>query len=250
MSRKYKVATGILVAALCLLFGCERREHEESLLLLSSKEDDPLMEEIPNAPAESTVEGSKTSSVSSGEGILAAVTAAHEKEQEQEQKQEQKQELVVHICGAVEHPGVYLLPQGSRIYQAVEAAGGFRQDAGEDYLNQAQLLFDGMKVYVPTSEEVSEQGGSLLQEMGQEGIIGAIQGSSSALSGSEDSGLVNINTASEELLCTLSGIGPGKAKSIIAYREQNGAFRSIEEIMNVEGIKEGLFARIRDSITV
>ena len=64
------------------------------------------------------------------------------------------------------------------------------------------------------------------------------------------SSLVNINTAGEDLLCTLSGVGSSRAKSIIAYREQNGAFKKIEDIMNVEGIKDGLFQKIKDSITV
>ena len=66
----------------------------------------------------------------------------------------------------------------------------------------------------------------------------------------EKSSLVNINTAGEEQLCTLPGVGSSKAKSIIAYREQNGPYRTIEEIMNVEGIKDGVFRKIKDSITV
>ena len=92
-----------------------------------------------------------------------------------------------------------------------------------------------MKIYVPHLEE--------LQDTAWQEIAGTI-----AENG--DAGLININTADEELLCTLSGVGSSRAKSIIAYREQHGAFQKIEDIMNVEGIKEGLFQKIRDSITV
>ncbi len=160
---------------------------------------------------------------------------------------------VIHICGAVNKPGVYILDEGSRIYQVIEAAGGFREDAGEDYINQADFASDGMKIYVPTIQEAEE---ALLTEKGENaGRIGVFEGSSlDKEQKSQESGaasqLININTASEEALCTLSGVGSTKAKSIIAYREKNGAFQKIEDIMNVEGIKEGLFQKIRDSITV
>ena len=148
-------------------------------------------------------------------------------------------EYVVHVCGAVENPGVYTLLSGSRIYQAVEAAGGFTPQAGEDYLNQADLVCDGMKIYVPTLEEVGEA--DWQDFLGQSLEYG---------SPAEKSGLVNINTADEELLCTLQGVGSSKAKSIISYRETYGAYQKIEDIMKVEGIKEGLFQKIKDSITV
>lgn len=140
---------------------------------------------------------------------------------------------MVHVCGAVQNPGVYQLPEGSRIFEAIEAAGGFMEGADEEYLNQAESLQDGRKLYVPTREEVQNEDVKLRQsaEMPAQG-------------------LVNINTASEELLCTLPGIGTSKAKSIIAYREEHGAYGSIEEIMNVTGIKEGMFEKIRDSITI
>lgn len=146
--------------------------------------------------------------------------------------------IMVHICGAVNWPGVYELTEGDRVYHAIERAGGFTGDADEDYLNQAGKVSDGIRIYIPTKEETSKmQVSALEQEMG-------------LIPGAESDGLVNINTATQEELCSLPGIGEGKAKSIIAYRQEKGGFSSIEDIMNVEGIKEGLFVKIRDKITV
>lgn len=142
-------------------------------------------------------------------------------------------ENMVHVCGAVQNPGVYPMPEGSRVYEAVEAAGGFLEDADENYRNQAEKLQDGMKLYIPTKDEV------------QNGVV--ITGEQEETNGS---GLVNINTASEEVLCTLPGIGTSKAKSIIAYREEHGKYGRTEDLMNVPGIKDGLFQKVKDSITV
>lgn len=144
----------------------------------------------------------------------------------------EKQKTLVHICGAVKNPGVYEMNEEDRIYHAVEKAGGFTQDADADYLNQAQKLTDGMQIYIPTEDEALER-----VKNGE-------------MPGTASGNLVNINTATMEELCTLSGIGEGKAQKIIAYRTEVGSYRSIEEIMNVEGIKQGLFDKIKDSITV
>ncbi|MBR3601668.1 MAG: helix-hairpin-helix domain-containing protein [Lachnospiraceae bacterium] len=147
-----------------------------------------------------------------------------------------KEDIVVHICGAVNHPGVYYLTEGQRLYELIHKAGGFREDANEDYLNQAMSLVDGMKITVPTMEETASE--TMEEEM---------------VTISETSGQgqkININTADETLLCTLPGIGESRAKSIIAYRQEYGDFRKTEDIMNIPGIKEAAFAKIRDYITV
>lgn len=136
-----------------------------------------------------------------------------------------KQEIYVDVCGAVAEPGVFCLPEGSRVFQAIDAAGGFLPEAAENYVNRAQGLSDGEQLYVPTKEEALE-------------------------SGTEHAGKVNLNTADETELCTLTGIGASKAKAIIAYREENGPFASIEDLMKVEGIKEGTFHKIKDEIEV
>lgn len=137
--------------------------------------------------------------------------------------------IYIHVCGAVKTPGVVLLPEGSRGQDALEAAGGFSQDAAEDAVNLAKPLTDGEKLYFPTREEAES-----LQESVQ----------------AVESGLVNINTAGEELLCTLPGIGEARAKAIVAYREANGDFQETGDIMRVSGIKDSAFDKIKDLITV
>ena len=142
---------------------------------------------------------------------------------------------VVHVCGQVKEPGVYELEPGSRVYQAVEMAGGFGPDAASWYLNLAQEVADGMKIQVPTEEEALAWGNS---------------GGSLSVGQGQTETKVNLNTADEEQLMTLTGIGESRAADIIRYRQEHGPFERIEDIMNVSGIKEGAFQKIKDSITV
>lgn len=143
--------------------------------------------------------------------------------------------LSVYICGAINQPGVYELEEGSRIYHIIELAGGMTEEAAESYLNLAEELVDGQKIYVPTKVEVEEGG------------VAALNWS---LDDENSSGKVNINTATKEELMTLTGIGEAKAESIIEYRESTGAFENIEDIQNIAGIKEGVYSQIEDEITV
>ncbi len=163
--------------------------------------------------------------------------------------------IMVHVCGAVLCEGVYELPTGSRVVDAVRAAGGFTGEADSDYINQALVLSDGVKVKIPTVDETmtalqngEQTTGSFDQESDMAGITGMYdeEGSSSK----SDDGKVNINTADETQLCTIPGIGPGRAKNIIAYREEKGRFGTIEDIMKVSGIKDKFFSKIKEYITV
>lgn len=151
------------------------------------------------------------------------------------------QSCFVHVCGAVASPGVYELEAGQRVFEAVELAGGFAGEAAMDYLNLAEPVKDGMKIFVPTQEQVQEEGLS-----GTPGIAGA-----AGISDTEHGdGKVNLNTASKEELMTLRGIGEARAEEIIRYRQQRGGFDSIEDIMEVSGIKDAAFQKIKDNITV
>lgn len=143
----------------------------------------------------------------------------------------------VYVCGAVQNPGVYELAEGSRIFEAIELAGGFREDACKDYINQAQAVSDAMKIYIPTVEEIKN--GEFHGEAGENGPDSAPEVS-----------LVNINTADIDKLLTLPGIGESRAEAIITYREDHGKFEKIEDIMQVSGIKEGAFKKIKDKICV
>lgn len=152
--------------------------------------------------------------------------------------------IAVYVCGAVNCPGVYELSASARVYQAVEAAGGFRDDADQEWVNQAQFLQDGGKIRIYTRQETDQ----MRQEGLEEGA--ELPDGQTAEAQQAGDGLVNLNTATREELMTLPGIGEAKADAVIAYREENGGFSSPEEIMNISGIKEAVFSQIKDRITV
>lgn len=132
--------------------------------------------------------------------------------------------IFVHVCGAVKRPGVYELDEGARVCDAINAASGFKKKADDTKINQAQLLTDGEQIVVPycssNREDFSEQDGTR----------------------------VSINYGTIEEFMTLPGIGQSKAESIIKYREEHGLFKNIEELKNIQGIKDGVFSNIEDYI--
>lgn len=159
-------------------------------------------------------------------------------------------EIVIDISGAVGKPSVLILPEGSRVYEAVEKAGGFTAEADMRFINQAELLTDGQKLYIPTKEEIKQaQNGAVPSPItaGSTGFA-AIPGASSQQS--SDQGLINLNTADSAALQQLSGVGPSTAEKIIKYRNENGPFQSIEDIKNVSGIGDKTFEKFKDKIKV
>lgn len=151
----------------------------------------------------------------------------------------EKSGIYVYICGEVINPGVYELSGDSRIYEAVDAAGGFTENAARECVNLASKVSDGMQITIYNREESA----SLPADS-------ASVGGNAGKSGTSGSGLVNLNTATKEELMTLKGIGESKAEDIIRYREKSGGFKKIEDIMKISGIKENGFQKIKDSITV
>lgn len=151
-------------------------------------------------------------------------------------------QVYIYVCGAVVLPGVYNLAQGSRLYEAVELAGGLTAEADENCLNMARQIVDGEQVVIWTQEEALA-----LQEAG---AYTYPSGNVAQGTADKDTGLVNINTATVVELTTVSGIGEGRAQAIVEYREKHGSFESIDEIKKVDGIKDGLFAKIKDKITI
>lgn len=142
--------------------------------------------------------------------------------------------IYVYVCGAVKNSDVYQVDAKSRLFEVIEMAGGFTPDADRASLNLARSVTDGEQIVVYTLEETAN---------------GMMPVSENAASQS-GSGLVNINKASLTELTGISGIGESRAQAIIDYREKNGGFGSIEEIKNVDGIKDGLFSKIKDYITI
>jgi len=168
--------------------------------------------------------------------------------QEAEPDEEAAEYIMVHVCGAVKKSGVYELRDGSRVIDAVNMADGLLEQAASDYVNLAAFVSDGDRVWIPTVEEAEEA----LAE-GKEVLYITTFAQSGVIRGDLDqkgTAKININTADKELLCSLPGIGSTRAESIITYREQNGGFHSIEDIMNVSGIKESSFQKIKEYISI
>ena len=165
-----------------------------------------------------------------GEAVDAAIPDTEEKIDNNDAAEEDSANICVFVCGAVMDPGVVELPAGSRVADALEKAGGFTEFADKSYVNLASVLTDGQKVYFP------EEGEAVYECSGDE------------QSGQSGDGRININTADKDLLCSLPGIGDAKAEAIIVYREENGSFSDPEDIMNVSGIGESLYEKIRDLI--
>lgn len=169
-------------------------------------------------------------------------------------KEMQQAMIYVDVCGAVANPGVFQLAAGSRVFQAIEAAGGYLPEAALTCVNRAGVLTDGQQLYILTQEEMERQGLDPAEMAGasdgqMNGSAGTGQNAGMTAQVQQDN-RININTADEAQLTTLTGIGATRALAIIAYREENGPFAAIEDIMNVQGIKEGTFAKIKDEIVV
>ena len=155
------------------------------------------------------------------------------------QQSSQPDKIYVDLKGAVKHPGVYALDQGSRVFDLLEMAGGLTEDAAERALNQAQHLVDQQSLYVPTMEE---------WEAESQGPQANLVGSQDPLVSSPNSGKVNINQADLAQLETLPGIGAKKAQAIIDYRTANGSFHSLEDLGKVKGIGPKMLEKLKDLV--
>ena len=224
-----KIIFVILCMLMCVCQGCSDEEVMEIISEEADKEEnaDDSIEEASDALADNT---EKTENIETNDS----------------------QSFVVYVSGYVNNPGVYELKEGSRIIDAIDSAGGYSKEAYENYLNLASLIADGQMIYVPSEEEV--ESGSIERGVasGADGSgVGGVTGGNGGGNGGNSSGsgaLVNINQASKEELMTLPGIGESKADKIIAYRKANGRFNSPEGIMEISGIKDGLYNKIKDKI--
>ena len=218
MRRRLTAVLWVLVILTACLNGCEKKEETSGIEEISLEED-----------GEEASSGEEDSPEKTGE-------ETREKGQEPEQETDA---IFVYVCGQVAAPGVYELSAGARVYQAIERAGGTLEGASPESLNLAQQAEDGQKIYVPSKEE-AEAG-----TFPQDDSWGAASSSRE-----QGGGKVNLNTAGLEELMTLTGIGQTRAEAIITYREEEGAFQAPEDIMKVDGIKEGIYEKLKDEITV
>ena len=215
--------TGIAIIFLCIVLstGCQRESKETELEEVSAGETENVLTEKDS-----------------------------EEQDEPSESEEGSEKLYVHVCGHVNQPGVYELQRNSRVFEAIEAAGGMTTTAAFSYLNQAEILEDGQQLYVPSQEEVDsgKVAGTAESTDSQSNQAAGMQNVEN-VSGQDD-GKVNLNTAAKEELMTLNGIGDVRAQAILKYREEHGEFRSIEELMEVEGIKKGTFQKLKDQIKI
>ncbi len=232
--KKKLIIVCFLVPALTCLFGCTKREQ---LTIMTREQETQKTQETEED--QSVIDKQAGRYEDMPENIPAGMSASEGQPQEPAPEPQTEQTIFVHVCGAVRAPGVYELKSGSRVYEAVQAAGGFTDDAEENYVNQAQILSDGVKLTIPTVEEAlaMPEGGIDTQAAGTAGQPA-------------DDGRININTASQQELCTIPGIGATRAAAIVQYRQEHGSFGSVEDIMKVTGIKEGTYEKIKDSIKV
>lgn len=206
--------------------------------------------------------GSETSVLTASESTEDTVVADDVKKKEVDGKQDSNGEqnlkadvvsedeavskyIFVDVCGAVNVPGVYQMAEGSRIFHAIEMAGGFAGDAARDIVNQAEVLSDGQQIRIYTNQEAEE----LKLGEGQSLMAGS-SGTGADAGQSQENALVDINQADKDTLMTLTGVGASRAEAILAYRQQHGGFSSIEELMQVDGIKEKIYEKLKDKITV
>lgn len=176
------------------------------------------------------------------------------KQEKEENKNDSVEYVIVDIKGEVTTPGVYELIKGSRVIDVINEAQGLTSNANTRYINLSKILEDGDAIVIYSNDEIENASKEEKIEVTTpcvcEDVNSACIENNTNKENNQTSEKININTATQEELTSLSGIGESKAKSIIKYREENGNFKSIEDIMKVSGISENLFAKIKKNITV
>ncbi len=205
----------LTVSFIYMACGCGFSATGEDIQSKSSKE------QLIIEPSEEEIEEASEKENLSGDGQISS--------------EQGSETLCVYVCGAVKASGVYEIPAGSRIVDAIEAAGGATKKAAKERLNLAEHVQDGQRLYVPSIGE------ALMQPEEKDSGSESVKDSNS---------LVNLNYADKEELMTLPGIGESKAQDIINYRNEKGSFQSIDELKNINGIKDGVFNKIKNQITV
>lgn len=214
--KQLKIAVILLFVCMCGVFGLKQRGSENSVVF-QSEEDSP-------------------------DGIHLEEPLTEDSLTEDLSKEKPVEAFYVHVCGAVRREGVYRLEAPARVVDALEAAGGLTEEAAGTYLNQAESLWDGMQIYVPTRQELEEM-------QGKTGMVSETSGTP-GMSEGEDTGRIDLNRADKSTLMTLPGIGESKAEAILQYRKDNGAFRQPEDLMKVPGIKEGTYEKIKHLVQI
>ena len=226
-NKKQKIVIGIIGAIIIMAF----------LYYIYAKEDDSI--------------------ISTEENITENVVG--KSEESEKTTNEETNKIVVHVSGAVNQEGIVELQENSRISDAINIAGGLKENADTKHINLAFKLEDGMKIYIPTIEETKEQNTQIQNQnridetskyvTSSSGVVQEEQ-TNAQQSEQKKNEKININTATQTELETLPGIGPATSLKIISYREENGKFETIEEIKEVSGIGDAKYENIKDLICV
>lgn len=271
LKNKY-IWIGIIVIFLIIIYIISEKILNTNGVKISQEETDEINSEqisneniIPNLQEESVSEIEETiitENTNTEENNLETTEVNTNQENEQIYKNtESSEKIYVYITGEVNSPGVVLLDNGSRIVDAIEAAGGITDKANITKVNLVYILQDGMKINIPNQNDLknNENFEYITMSSGDEKNDANINNSASNTSSEESSSnkesafkisVVNINTATQTELETLPGIGPSLALKIINYRKENGKFSSIEDIKNVSGIGDAKFENIKNYIRV
>lgn len=271
LKNKY-IWIGIIVIFLIIIYIISEKILNTNGVKISQEETDEINSEqisneniIPNLQEESVSEIEETiitENTNTEENNLETTEVNTNQENEQIYKNtESSEKIYVYITGEVNSPGVVLLDNGSRIVDAIEAAGGVTDKANITKVNLVYILQDGMKINIPNQNDLknNENFEYITMSSGDEKNDANINNSASNASSEKSSSnkesafkisVVNINTATQTELETLPGIGPSLALKILNYRKENGKFSSIEDIKNVSGIGDAKFENIKNYIKV
>lgn len=248
MQRKKR---GLAAALLCVLLFAGGCAGKKKVYLAGLETERYMQTEELHTEKSGDAAVSETAEIQSAGDVQSGTQPQTGQISEQSGTKEQLQAGYVYVCGAVKNPGVYPVTADMRVFEAVELAGGFSDDADKQWLNLALPVSDGQRIYVYSCGETS------LMEQTEEIALTADSGSvNDDFRTDADSGepgcqeKINLNTAGREELMTLPGIGEAKADAIIQYRTEYGGFERIEEIQNISGIKSAVFSKIKDYITV
>lgn len=238
MKTKIRTAKVVFLVLLGLLGGCSHKQEQWEYLYQTEADVQPD-DTVHSAESADQQDSLSESSISESSKSEVLHDAEDSEKQEEQDSDKYKDTIYVYVCGAVTCPGVYELETGSRVHHAIAAAGGLTQDADLFLVNQARVLEDGEQIRIYTGEEAKEVSSTEIQK--------------SEIAISEEAAKqdkIDINHATSQQLMTLPGIGEAKAAAIIEYRETRGAFQTIEDLMKIPGIKQAVFSKIKDQITV
>ena len=244
MKIEYRTILILMVILVLSLTGCSEHSYfeDQGLIETADEKTDPVRE-----TGGKDADGPETAKEDSEENRSQTEEVTDDAKH---LEQDGSQNVFVDLQGAVNHPGVYEVPYGSRLFQVIEMAGGLTEQADLKGVNRAAEVRDGEKIYICSAGEERPDSGNGDGSRTSEMTGGTADGNSGMVSAYLPDGRLDLNSATKEQLLTLPGIGEQKAEAILAYRIEKGTFSSPEEIKQIPGIKDGVYRKIQDQVGV